>query len=122
MRKKFKVNYDDTPEDIINSISSVLNNFNLNIKETNFDDGFVEYEIFKGEEYEVSVFNEFGYITTKKTKNIEDAESIAENFNDEYFDGKLKDSLCYCGNTFKIWTLKNDDLVYITIKKRLYDE
>jgi hypothetical protein len=44
--KKFKISYDDQPNEVVNTISSILASFGLEIIETNIDqECIVEYEI-----------------------------------------------------------------------------
>jgi hypothetical protein len=44
---KFKINYDDQPNDVVEKISSILGNFNLEITTLEDGDGFINYKICK---------------------------------------------------------------------------
>lgn len=45
MEKKFKIYYDDQPNDVVDRISTLLYEFGLIIRELDGGDGWVEYEI-----------------------------------------------------------------------------
>jgi hypothetical protein len=42
---KFKIYYDDQPNEVVDRISSILKNFNINVEDLNGGDGFMEYDI-----------------------------------------------------------------------------
>lgn len=49
---KFKVMYDDQPNEVVDTISDKLAQFGLTINELDGGDGFNEYEIVKIDNYE----------------------------------------------------------------------
>lgn len=42
---KFKINYDDQPNEVVDKISSELRKYGLTIREIDSDDGYIDYEI-----------------------------------------------------------------------------
>ena len=44
---KFKVWYDDTPNEVVDTIASILDQFGLEIEILDGGDGYIEYEIKK---------------------------------------------------------------------------
>ena len=45
IKMKFKIYYDDQPNEVVDRISSILKNFNINVEDLNGGDGFMEYDI-----------------------------------------------------------------------------
>lgn len=44
---KFKINYDNQPNEVVNKILSLLRNFNLEITQLDGGDGYIEYKLDK---------------------------------------------------------------------------
>jgi len=57
MNKKFRVNYDDQPNDVVDTISSALLNFNLTIEEIDGGDGWIDFAIISTNKDELKNIN-----------------------------------------------------------------
>jgi hypothetical protein len=57
MDKKFTINYDDQPNDVVDTISGALSAFNLTIEEISDGDGWIEFVIISKKEKQCTAEN-----------------------------------------------------------------